>query len=542
MIDLLVKNPTLLLFAIAGTGFLFGRIRVGGFSLGVAAVLFAGIGFGAVDGRLRIDESVWTLGLAVFVYTVGLASGPTFVAAIRRRGLSANAASLAGIVAGAAAAVAIGHAVLGLSGATTSGTFAGGLTNTPALAGVLEFLQHHRSASELAASGPAPVVGYSLAYPFGVLIPLGATYWLFHSRRSGPSVSDREAARRDAGEPIVCKTVRVRSDGLASLGDLMSYKGTTIGFSRLKHDGDVQVATHELVPMAGDLLSVIGAEEDVLAFISDVGETAGEHLALDRGAFDFRRMFVSSRAAAGKPVGDLDLERFGAIVTRVRRGDADMIATPTTVLELGDQVAVVAPRRTMRAVGVFFGDSYRALSEVDVMTFSLGIALGLLLGAAHIPLAGQSFTLGAAGGPLVVGLVLGALGRTGRLVWQMPYSANLTLRQLGIVLFLAGVGCRSGQAFVQTFRDGHWPPVLAGALVVATIPVAVLIGIGKLTKAPSEMLAGMLAGMCTQPAVLSFASQQVADDTSVMTGYATVFAFAMIAKIVIAQLIVASLH
>lgn len=140
MINLLVKNPTPLLFAIAGTGFLFGRIKVGGFSLGVAA----------------------------------------------------------------------------------SGTFAGGLTNTPALAGVLEFLQHHRSASELAASGNAPVVGYSLAYPFGVLIPLGATYWLFHSRRSGPSVIDREAARRDAGEPIVCKTVRVRSDGLACPGDLMS--------------------------------------------------------------------------------------------------------------------------------------------------------------------------------------------------------------------------------------------------------------------------------------------------------------------------------
>ena len=172
------------------------------------------------------------------------------------------------------------------------------------------------------------------------------------------------------------------------------------------------------------------------------------------------------------------------------------------------------------------------------MTFSLGIALGLLLGTVHIPLPGETFSLGVAGGPLVVGLVLGALGRTGRIVWQMPYSANLTLRQLGIVLFLAGVGCRSGQSFVQTFRSGHWPPVLAAALVVAMVPVVVLIAIGKVTNTPNEALAGMLAGMCTQPAVLSFASEQVADDTAVMTGYATVFAFAMIAKIVIAQLIV----
>ncbi len=543
MIDLLIDNPTLLLFTVAGTGFLVGRIRIHGFSLGVAAVLFAGIVFGALDGRLVIDESVWTLGLAVFVYTVGLASGPGFVAAIRRRGLPANAASLGGIVTGAAVAVAVGYGVFGLDGRTASGTFAGGLTNTPALAGILEYLKHHLGATNFAAQGNAPVVGYSLAYPFGVLVPLAATSWLFHSRRRGPSVHETERAKRASGdEPIVCKTVRVMHCDHASLGELMQARRGSISFSRLKHDGVVQVATPELVPAAGDLLSVIGAEEAVLHFTSDIGEGAGEHLALDRDALDFRRMFVSDRAVAGKALGALGLERFGAVVTRVRRGDADMVATPATVLELGDRVRVVAPRRTMREVGHFFGDSYRALGEVDVMTFSLGIALGLLLGAVRIPFPGQSFTLGAAGGPLVVGLALGALGRTGKLVWQMPYSANLTLRQLGIVLFLAGVGTRSGQAFAHTFSSGHWAPVLATSVAVAVAPVAVLIAIGKLTKTPPELLAGMLAGMCTQPAVLGFASEQLTDDTMVMTGYATVFAFAMVAKIVIAQLLVATLR
>jgi putative transport protein len=143
MVDLLVQNPTLLLFAVAGTGFLVGRVRIRGFALGVAAVLFAGIAFGAIDPRLQIDESVWTLGLAVFVYTVGLASGPSFVQALRRRGIKANVASLAGIVAAAGAALVVGHMVLGLDGPTTSGSFAGGATNTPALAGVLEYLKHH---------------------------------------------------------------------------------------------------------------------------------------------------------------------------------------------------------------------------------------------------------------------------------------------------------------------------------------------------------------------------------------------------------------
>src|SRR6478736_6418340 len=230
MVDFLVENPTLLLFAVAGTGFLIGRIRIHGFSLGVAAVLFAGIGFGAIDPRLQINESVWTLGLAVFVYTVGLASGPSFVSALRRRGLQANVASLAGVFAGGVAAVAVGYALLGLD---------------------------------------------------------------------GPSVSETEAAKRMAGEPIICRTVRVTRDRNAQLGDLVNYRGGTITFSRLKHNGTVQVATPELMPVCGDLLSVIGAEEDVLGFTSEIGETASEHLPLERDALDMRRMFVSSRALAG---------------------------------------------------------------------------------------------------------------------------------------------------------------------------------------------------------------------------------------------------
>jgi putative transport protein len=195
----------------------------------------------------------------------------------------------------------------------------------------------------------------------------------------------------------------------------------------------------------------------------------------------------------------------------------------------------------MKDVSRFFGDSYRSLSEVDVMTFALGIAIGLAVGAIHIPLPGGSFTLGAAGGPLVAGLFLGARGRTGPIVWQMPYSANLTLRQIGIVLFLAGVGVHSGQAFAHTFEGGAWPKLMVTAFVIALVQVLVFLAIARFAKTPRPVMAGMLAGMCTQPAVLGFASDQLTDDTPVMTGYATVFAFAMIAKIVLAQFLVAGL-
>src|SRR5205085_1330852 len=162
---------------------------------------------------------------------------------------------------------------------------------------------------------------------------------------------------------------------------------------------------------------------------------------LERRVFDIRRILVSSRAVAGRPLDELELpQRFGAEVTRVRRGDVDLVATPDTIVELGDRVRVLAPRERLREVSAYFGDSLRRIGEIDVLTLSLGLAGGLALGLVPVPLpGGGSFELGFAGGPLLVALALGAIGRTGPLVWQLPYTANLTLRQLGTILFLAGV-------------------------------------------------------------------------------------------------------
>jgi putative transport protein len=233
---------------------------------------------------------------------------------------------------------------------------------------------------------------------------------------------------------------------------------------------------------------------------------------------------------------------FGAVVTRVRRGDVEFLPQAETVLEPGDRVRVVAPRSTMPAITRFFGDSYRALSEIDVLTFSLGLALGLLVGAVPFPLpGGANLKLGLAGGPLIVALVLGALDRSGPFVWSVPYSANLTLRQFGLILFLAGVGTRAGYAFVSTLRSGDGIVLLcAGALITFTVASAILWIGYRLLRIPMGLLLGMAAGIQTQPAALGFALEQTGDELPNL-GYAAVFPIATIAKILAAQVLLATL-
>ncbi|HSC93081.1 MAG TPA: TrkA C-terminal domain-containing protein [Gaiellaceae bacterium] len=526
MIDLLADNPVLLFFVVAALGYLLARVRVAGFGLGIASVLFAGIAVGAVDPSLKLPEPVWVLGLVLFVYTVGLASGPGFVAALRRQGLRANAVVLAAL--GAASFVALAAGLLDvLSTPTAAGTYTGSVTNTPALASVLEALGSRVSPETFDRIAAEPIIGYSLAYPLGVVIPLVAVWALL--RGAAP------AETAPAGG-LVSRTAAVGRS--AALADLRVRFG--VAFGRVRRQGTTIPASDDEVVRPGDLVSVAGPPPAVGAVIATLGEESSEHLELEHGTVDFRRVVVSSPDVAGRRVGELPLHaRFNAQATRVRRGDIDLVADPELQLELGDRVRVVAPRERMPELARYFGDSIRALGEIDVLTFSLGAALGLLLGSIDVPLpGGGTFELGFAGGPLVVALALGALGRTGPFVWQLPYTANLTLRQFGAVLFLAGVGTRSGEAFGSTIADVQALLVLAtaAATTATAVGLAVLGGLRLLRLSPAT-LCGVLAGMQTQPAVLAYASEQVADEREVTAGYASVYPFAMIAKILGAQLL-----
>ena len=246
------------------------------------------------------------------------------------------------------------------------------------------------------------------------------------------------------------------------------------------------------------------------------------------------------RTLAGSHLRELDLEgKFGATVTRVRRGDADLVAEHDFTLRLGDRLRVVGPVDRMGDIAALLGDSDRSLGEVDAMGFALGLALGLLVGLIAVPLpGGGEVELGIGGGPLIAGLVLGTVSRTGPITWQVPHAANLTLRQLGILFFLGGVGIRSGATFADAVATETGAKLAIGALVVSVFTAVGAAMLVRLVRSDPVSGAGQLAGFQTQPAVLAFAAERSNGDERVDAGYALLFPLAMVVKLVLVQLLI----
>lgn len=546
MLDILIANPLLLLFVVSALGYLLGRIRFKGSSLGVAAVLFVGLAAGALHPDLSLPPVIFDLGLIIFVYTLGLSSGAGFFASFRRKGLRDNLFVLLMILI-AAGFVAAAALLLDFSAPVAAGLFAGSLTNTPALAGLLETIGASAAPEQREALQTLPVVGYSVAYPMGVLGVILAALALQRLWRIDFHAETQALRRFQVVEQALYnRTVRVtRPEAVGlPLRELRRRHTWDVVFGRMERDGELMIATGDTVLQMGDLLSVVGAPDDVDALVPVVGEATERHLELERSEYDFRRIFVSNPDVAGRSLRELALpQRFGALVTRVRRGDIDLLAHGDTVLELGDRVRVVSRRKDLTALSDYFGDSYRELSEINLLSFGLGLTAGLLLGLAPMPLpGGVTFRLGYAGGPLLVALVLGALRRSGPFVWVLPYSANLTLRQIGLSLLLAAIGVRSGHTFFTTLgASGGLSIFLAGA-AITTLTALLALWVGyRWLKIPFPLLLGMLAGLHTQPAVLGYALEQ-ADSELPNIGYALVFPLATISKIIVAQLLLSLLR
>ena len=546
MVKLLVDNPLLLLFVIAAISYPLGRLKVKGTSLGVAAVLFVSIAVGSLDPNLKLPDVVFNLGAVLFVYTLGLSGGPGFFASFRSKGLR-DSLFVTAILIGAAGLTLVAYFVLHLKPTLTAGMYAGSLTNTPALAAVVQYVRTNAPSAARDSMMAEPVIGYSIAYPMGVIAMIASILavkrlWKVDFAAEARQLQTLGGTSRQL-ESRTIQVTRAESVG-ETLQELTRRCGWDVNFGRLKRAGKLSLVNAEVRLALGDLVSVVGSPEGLDQVTAYLGQEADEHLELDRSEFDFRRMFVSNPGVVGHRLGDISLtQQFGAIATRVRRGDVEMLAHDNTVLELGDRVRVVARRQDMDKIARFLGDSYRALSEIDVLTFSLGIAAGLLVGLIPIPLpGGLVFTLGFAGGPLVVALILGALGRTGPLVWSLPYSANLTLRQIGLIMFLAGVGTRAGYAFVSTFTQGGGIYLFIAGALITTLTALATLWIGyRLLKIPMSLLIGLVAGLQTQPAVLGFALEQTGNDLPNL-GYASMFALAVIVKIIVAQLLVAFLR
>ncbi len=546
MVKLLVDNPLLLLFVIAAISYPLGRVKIKGTSLGVAAVLFVSIAVGSLDPNLKLPDVIFNLGAVLFVYTLGLSGGPGFFASFRSKGLR-DSLFVTAILVGVAGLTLVAYFVLHLKPTLTAGMYAGSLTCTPALAAVVQYVRTNAPSAVRDAMMAEPVIGYSIAYPMGMITMIATVLVLKRLWKVDYAAEARQLQTLGGtSRNLDSRTILVTREAPIgeTLQELTRRCGWDVNFGRLKHDGKLPLAAPDVRLALGDLVSVVASPEDLDQVTAYLGQELDEHLELDRSEFDFRRMFVSNPRVVGHRLGDINLTRqFGAIATRVRRGDVEMLAHDNTVLELGDRVRIVARRQDMDRIARFVGDSYRALSEIDVLTFSLGIAAGLLVGLIPIPLpGGLVFTLGFAGGPLVVALILGALERTGPLVWSLPYSANLTLRQIGLIMFLAGVGTRAGYAFVSTFIQGGGIYLFIAGAIITTLTALATLWIGyRLLKIPMSLLIGLLAGLQTQPAVLGFALEQTGNDLPNL-GYASMFALAVIVKIIVAQLLVAFLR
>lgn len=519
MLDLLTVSPLMTILLVVALGAAVGVIPFGPLRFGAAGALFVGLALGALDPSLGEGlEVVSSLGLALFVYTVGVAAGETFFADLRKQ-LPLMGLGIAVISGVTVLAVVVG-AALGLGSPLIAGVLAGALTSTPALAAATE-----------ATGSPDAAVGYSLGYPVGVVLAIIAVGVVV--RRRWPGAKDSAPPSADG---LVAESVLV--ERATPLGDVPGWTNETIKMSYLIRSGQTRVLApgEDLHP--GDQVLVIGAPDDVDDAVSFLGHRMERELTSDRDAVDFKRLVVSSPAIAGRTVAQLNLpDRYGGVLTRVRRGDIDLLARDDLVLQLGDRVLAVAPQGELEALTTYLGDSERRISEVDALALGLGMVLGLLLGAITIPLpGGVEFSLGPAAGPLVVGMVLGAVHRTGPLIWNIPLTVNLTIRQLGLLLFLATVGLASGPMFAEQaltptgLRAGVLSTVVVGVSAVAFLSGARVLGLS------AQRGAGGFAGYVGQPAVLAFATGRVSDER-IDAGYAALFALGIIAKIIAVQVI-----
>lgn len=520
VLDVLAASPLLTIFVVVALGTALGAVPFGPIRFGAAGALFVGLALGAADPRLGEGLALLqTLGLSLFVYTVGLAAGGRFFRDLRGQ-LPLMAVGVG--VLGVAAAVAVGLGrVLDVGAPLTVGAFTGALTSTPALA-----------AATTAVGSDEPAVGYSLGYPVGVTVAILVVAAVVGRRWTGPR--DPMPA---AGVGLDACTAEV--ERATRLGEVPGFAEQSVRMSYLARDGRTRVVTPDERLEPGDRVVVVGPRASVAQAVEHLGRRLDEHLADDRTSVDFKRFVVSDRRVAGRTVAELDMpERFGGVLTRVRRGDLDLLARDDLTLELGDRVLAVVPREELTAVSAFFGDSERRLSEVDALTVGVGMALGLLAGLVVVPLpGGASFALGSAAGPLLVGMALGRLERSGPLVWGMPHAANLTIRQLGLLFFLAAVGLASGQAFASQALTGvGLRVVLVGLAVVGAAALLFVLG-GRWAGVSAPRTAGALAGLIGQPAVLAYAAGRVTDER-VEAGYASLFALGIIAKILLVQAIV----
>lgn len=510
------SNPLLLVCLAIGSGALLGRISFKNISLGVAGVLFAGVAWGYIEPNVKPPEALATFGLALFVYAIGLSSSDFLFDSWSHGGwrfllIPPVVITVVFLIDLAAAKL------LNIPASTASGVFAGALTNTPSLAA---------ATTALGSRGAEATLGYAVAYPLGVLIPILILSWPL--RNSTP----------DVGEKLLSCAImlsNVRDPG-ESISGLLERHSLSVRFARCVRGTEQFAISGNSVIKNGDVVTIVGLFDDVQTAKEKLGiEYSGEVLK-DRSQLDFRRIFASNPTVCGKTLRQIGIFRkYEGIVTRIKRGDRDFIPNAETTIMPGDRLRVIAPREKLSTISEYIGDSYHEASEFNILTFGFGLAMGIALGTVDVTLpAGLgTFEIGPVAGCLIVALILGALGRTGPLTWYLPYGASMSLRQLGLVVFLASAGIRAGALL-------HTAPLNISALllgaVITTVACLVSMFMTRMIVGNAwPFIGGVVAGVQTQPAILGFAIGRCGNER-VEAGYTAAYPLSMLLKIIFVQI------
>lgn len=540
-IDHSVVQAVVVVTMISAIGLALGKISIYGVSLGVTFVFFAGIaaghfGFSIDPQMLNYAES---FGLIIFVYALGLQVGPGFFGSFRKGGMTLNLLAFAVIMLGTVMTL-IFHVVTGVSLPDMVGILSGAVTNTPALGAAQQTLkQMHIDAGD-------PALGCAVTYPLGVV---GVILAVIVLRKMFPHRTAEVIQPDDRSKQTFIAGYEVRNPGifgknLKQVAQLASHRFIV---SRLWREGKVSIPTSDTVLNEGDHLLVITTEADEEAMRILFGEEENvdwNKKDIDWNAIDSQlisqRIVISRSEINGKKLGSLKLRNhYGINITRIYRAGVQLLATPELVLQLGDKLTVVGEAAAITNVEKVLGNRVVSLKEPNLIAVFVGIVLGLAVGAIPFSFPGVSFPvkLGIAGGPIIVGILMGAFGPRMHMITYTTRSANLMLRGLGLSLYLACLGLDAGVHFFETvFRPEGLLWIGLGFLITFVPVVLVAICALKLMKIDFGSLAGMLCGSMANPMALNYVNATVEGDNPAVS-YATVYPLSMFIRVIFAQLI-----
>ena len=526
MLTELIQTPLFALFVITALGYIVGNINIKGINLDISAVIFVAIIFGHYG--VIIPELLSNFGMMLFIFTIGIQSGPGFFASFRNKGI--HFIILAFVMIASATIVAVGFGyIFGFEKSHIVGLLTGALTSTPGLA----------TAKELA--GNESGVAYGIAYPFGVIGVILFIKLLPTILRI--NLKDREKESTDSKEKAInieAKVFKVSNAGVfgKTLAELKIRAMTGAIVSRLSHNGFSIVPKAKTKIYEGDLVKAVGYKDALSRLSILIGEEVNETLPLASNSI-VKVILVSHKDIVNTSIQALGTQYDIAVtVTHVRRSGIDIPASPDLKLKLGDKLTVVGPDDTVNELSKLMGNDKHSISDVDLFPTALGIILGTLFGKLSISFgSSMSFSFGLTGGILMVALLLSAKDKTGSIIWTMSSNANLLLRQLGLLLFLAGVGTSAGQTMVQTFLEHGWTMFFVGAMItVIPMVIVTIIGICIFKINIFDMLGVISGGMTSTPGLAAADSMSKSNAASI--AYATIYPVSLVFLIVAIQFIV----